>query len=122
MDEQRTLRQRVGWLHSCACHQHARLGSVTMPSARSVSAVAMNSMRLIGGRDELEDRDLRRDHAIYHACEGQGSHGLREDARWARGFHRQAAAAAQGTPAHIRAKRADGRAVTEDCQATNEYA
>ena len=96
MDEQRALRQRVGWHH--ACHQHARrrrardsIGSVTMPSARLVSAVgvAINSMRLISGRDELEayHEGLRRDHAVYQACEGHGSHGPRDDARgWARGI------------------------------------
>lgn len=93
--EQRVRRQRAWVGTTVAHHQHTRrrrardsIGSVTMPSARSVSAVAMNSMRLISGRVELEAyRDgLRWDHAVYHACEGQGSHGTRDDARWARGF------------------------------------
>ena len=80
--------RRADAAHSTQRRARDTIGSVTMPSARSVSAVMMNSMRLIGGRNQLEvDRDgLRWDRAVYHACEGQGSHGPRDDACWARGL------------------------------------
>ena len=80
--------QRAEAAHSTQRRARDSIGSVTMPSARSVSAVVMNLMRLIGGRDQLEaDRDgLRWDRGVYHACKGQGSHGPRDDARWAHGL------------------------------------
>ena len=80
--------RRADAAHSTQRRARDSIGTVTMPSARLVSTVVMNSMRLIGGRDQLEaDRDgLRWDRAVYHACEGQGSHGPRDDARWARGL------------------------------------